>query len=79
MDKKQRLVRLLEECIKLEEEAIPLYEQHLEDTAFFEEFPAEDVTRVKKALMTLARDSQSHKWVFESLLAKIKEGQGNGQ
>jgi rubrerythrin len=73
MNKKHDLIRLLEECIALEDEAIPLYTQHLENPEFFKGVSPEDVERVKEALMTLAHDSQSHRWIFESLLDKMKD------
>lgn len=73
MDKKQNLIRLLDECIKLEDEAIPLYTKYLESPEFFEGVSPQDMERVKKALMTLVQDSQSHRWIFESLRVKVKD------
>jgi len=74
MKNKQRLVQLLEECIKLETEAIALYTQHFGTPDFFEGVPAEDGSRVRKALQALADDARSHKGIFETLLSKIQDG-----
>lgn len=73
MEKKQNILHLLDECIKLEDKAIPLYTKHLENPEFFKGVSPEDAERVKKALKTLAHDSQSHRWIFESLRAKVKD------
>ena len=70
---KEELIQLLNDCIRSESEAIPLYTRHLESPDFCSCYLPGDRGRVLKALKSLADDARSHRGVFESLLAKVKE------
>lgn len=74
MENRQKLIKLLEECIELETEAVRLYTQHLETPDFFDSIPPGDVHRVKKALEALTNDARSQRGIFETLLARMKDG-----
>lgn len=74
---KPRLKKLLEECIKLETDAVALYAQKREAPAFFQVFALEDRERVKRALAALAEDTRSHKGILEMLLAKVQGAEKN--
>ncbi len=66
------LLKKLEECIKVEESAIPLYTQHVHNTLFLSDFEKKDQDRVKAILMELKKDSEKHKKMFEDLLTEVK-------
>ncbi len=74
---KPRLKKLLEECVKLETDAIALYAQKIESPAFFQIFLPEDRERVQKALAALAEDARSHKGILEAVLAKVQGAEKN--
>ena len=68
---KPRLKKLLEECVKLETDAIALYAQKIE-SRFFQVFLPEDRERVQKALAALAEDARSHKEFWKRFLPKSR-------
>jgi rubrerythrin len=71
MEKKETL-RLLEECLKIEEEVIPLYSRHIESTLFLSGLAQEKQLKAKEILDKLKADSERHKVIFQTLIKKIK-------
>lgn len=76
VDKKE-IIKLVEECAKIEESVIPLYSKHIDNTLFLSGFDAGSAAGVRSILDKLKKDSERHKGVFESLLARIERSSQN--
>jgi hypothetical protein len=71
---KDELLHFLQENLDKEEKGIPLYSMHLSNALFLSGLTPEDQERIRTLLLTLKRDSQRHKRVYEALIEKVREG-----
>ena len=62
----------LNEALKTEENAIPLYSKHIGSTLFFSPFEEEKRKRIQEILNKLIYDSQRHARMIEDLIDKLK-------
>lgn len=65
------LIRLLEEGIEIENEAIDLYANHLENKLFLSDFEPSKAIKIREILDHLKKDSQRHKDTLEGLRDSI--------
>jgi len=72
MATKKELIGFLEEVLKTEEKAIPLYTRHIGSTLFLSRFDETQRTRIQTILETLKEESQKHAEIFGRLVDKIK-------
>lgn len=72
MANKEDTIRMLNECIKIEERAVEIYTRHINNSLFFRIFSKEEISDIRRGLGTLSEDSRRHKMMFESFLAKIE-------
>ena len=77
MIKKDELIKELEECLRVEDRAIPIYFTHIDNTLFFSKYTQADKDRIRKVLDVLRTDSMRHRDIFQSLIDKIKESDRN--
>lgn len=68
---KERLLRLLEKCLALEEQSAPFYGRFDKDPGFFSGFGADDLEYIAKLLSRLARESEFHMQVYRDLIASV--------
>ena len=73
MIKKEELIQCLEKNIDIEEKAIPIYTQHLNNTIFLSAFSSEDQQRLQAVLNQLKSESDIHKTLYEGLVVSIQE------
>ena len=73
--KKEVLLKALEDCIKTEESAIPIYTKHVGNTLFLSEFKEIEKKSILKILDMLAKESLRHSQLFRDLIAKVKGSQ----
>ena len=71
MDKKE-LLTVLEKAKIAEEKAIPIYTKHMGTAIFWAGIDKEKVGKIKEALTLLARESEGHRVINESLITQIK-------
>jgi len=71
---KEKLVNELNEALKTEESAIPLYTKHVSSTLFLADMEKEKVFRIKEILDVLNSDSRKHAETFNGLINKIEGG-----
>ena len=69
---KEKLMDSLNEALKTEESAIPLYSKHIGSTLFFSPFEEDKRKRIEQILNILTHDSQRHARVIEDLIDKLK-------
>ena len=69
---KEQLLNELNEALKTEESAIPLYTKHVSSTLFLADMEKEKVSRIKEILGILNSDSQKHAEMFKSLINRIE-------
>lgn len=69
---KEKLLVELNEALKTEESAIPLYTKHVSSTLFLADMEDEDISRIKEILDILNYDSRKHARIFKSLINKIE-------
>lgn len=77
MMKKDQLIKELGKCLLVEDRAIPIYSQHIENTLFLSKFSKEDREKVKKVLNILRADSMRHRNIFQALIEKVKGSDKN--
>jgi thiamine phosphate synthase YjbQ (UPF0047 family) len=70
---KEKLLNLLNESVKVEESALPLYTRHLSSTLFLSDFDADEQRHILRILQTLESESKGHRRTLLSLIDKIKE------
>lgn len=73
MPNKQETLNLLGECLKREEDIIPLYSRHIESSLFLSGFDKKTRGKISAILNKLRSDSMRHKQIFEDLIKKVKE------
>jgi len=73
MASKQEIIKMVDECVKVEESVIPLYSKHIENTVFLSGFDKGSASEVRRILDRVKTDSEKHKVIFDGLLTKIKE------
>ncbi|MFA5164289.1 MAG: hypothetical protein WC481_01825 [Candidatus Omnitrophota bacterium] len=73
MPDRDEILHFLGECLRMEEEVIPLYSKHIESSLFLSGFREADRARAGAILDTLRKDSMRHKEVFNGLIKKVKE------
>ena len=69
---KEKLVSELNEALKTEESAIPLYTKHVSSTLFLADMEEKKVSRIKEILDVLNSDSSKHAEMFKNLINKIE-------
>lgn len=74
---KEELLQYLQENLKLEEEAVPIYTQYLLSTSFFAPFSNHEGTQIKQILTRLKEDSEHHQKTHKDIMTKIKESSKN--
>ena len=72
MATKKELIDFLEEALKTEEKAVPLYARHIGSTLFLSPFNETQRTRIQTILETLKEESQEHAKMYGQLIDKIK-------
>ena len=75
--KKEEAIKILEECLKVEEDIIPLYSKHITNTLFFSGLEAGKADEVRKILDKLRTDSMKHRSMFQGLINKIQPSDRN--
>lgn len=73
MATKQEVIDFLEESIRTEESAVPIYAKHIDNALFFSEFDVDLQKHIKQALSRLYRESCKHDTIFRGLLERIKQ------
>lgn len=72
MASRQQLLKILQECVRLEERVIALYQTGLDDASFLSsEFLFQDKERIRMILETLKKESEAHKDFFSKLLQNL--------
>ena len=69
---KHEVLRNLEEGLKIEESAIPIYVRHINSTLFLSGFNKHDSSRIKEILESLARETEKHKRIFSRLREMVE-------
>ncbi|MFA6186781.1 MAG: hypothetical protein WC770_06180 [Phycisphaerae bacterium] len=70
---KEKLLNLLEESLKAEENALPLYTKHLSSTLFLSDFDTDEQRHIMRILKILEDESKGHRHTLLCLIDKIKE------
>ncbi len=70
----EKNIVFLEECLKVEESAIPLYTRYIGDTLFLSGFTKEKQDRLQRALKKLREDSERHRDMLYAEINKLREG-----
>ncbi len=73
MPDKNEMLEFLEECLRREEEIIPLYSKHVKSSLFLSGFNSEDRAKAGSILDKLRADSMRHRKIFSGLIKKVKE------
>ena len=68
---KQNLIDKLNEGLKTEESAIPLYTKHIASTLFLADIEEERVARIKEILDVLNSETQKHARMLKALINRI--------
>jgi rubrerythrin len=66
------VIAFLEESLKTEEVAVPIYAKHINNVLFFSSFDTEYQDRIKAMLEKLLNESERHKRIFSDLLERVK-------
>ncbi|MBN1457055.1 MAG: hypothetical protein JW912_04300 [Sedimentisphaerales bacterium] len=74
MLKKEELISSLQEALRTEEAAIPLYTKFVGSTLFLSGFSEENISRIERILHELNKDSCQHAAKFERLISQIENG-----
>jgi len=74
---KQELINMLEESLKTEESAIPLYTKHISSTIFLSNIPNDKKVRMYGILQTLNIQSSGHAITFKQMINDIQKGDRN--
>ena len=69
---KQELINMLEESLKTEESAIPLYTKHISSTIFLSDIPKDKKVRMYDILQTLNMQSSGHAIAFKQMINDIE-------
>lgn len=69
---KQELLNLLQEAVKTEESAIPLYTKHISSTLFLSGFDEGAKERIRQILEKLYRESTGHSKIYKKLIDRIQ-------
>lgn len=77
MMEKQKIMDMIQECIKTEESAIPLYAKHLGNTLFLSGFKEDERRRIKEILRILLEQSEMHKRKYKGIFKKIRTSNKN--
>lgn len=72
MASKKDLVKMLRECLTLEEDAIPIYAKHIENTLFLADLKKAGRDKLKDMLNRLKMESEGHRDVFQGLIKKVE-------
>lgn len=72
MLKKHELITLLEESLKTEESAIPLYTKHVRSTLFLSDLPVKNKNRIDEILKELNTQSLGHAIMFQQIIDTVK-------
>lgn len=73
MIEKQKLLKLLEDVLKAEEDAVLIYKKHLESVIFWTGIGKDKIKRAKELLDSLAQGSAGHKKAVKKLIKDIQE------
>ena len=68
---KESLINRLNEALKTEESAIPLYTKHISSTLFLAEIEKERVAKIKEILDVLNAETRKHARMFKLLINRI--------
>lgn len=71
MATRESVIAFLEESIKTEEVAVPIYAKHINNVLFFSSFDTDYQTRIKAILEKLLDESERHKRIFSELLERV--------
>jgi hypothetical protein len=69
---KERLLNLLDESLKAEESALPLYTKHISSTLFLSGFEAAEKERIAQILGILEEETSKHYKALQHLIEKIR-------
>ena len=72
MIRKEELLEHLRQNQDIEEKAIPIYKQHLNDTLFLSGFSEEAQKKIAEVLEILETDTEIHRKMFEGMIKKIE-------
>lgn len=68
---KQELLNALEEGLRTEESALPIYTKHIDSTLFLSGFTPEQQDRIRQILNRLSTESTGHARIYQNLIEKI--------
>jgi len=69
---KEELIRHIQEGIKTEESAVPIYSKHLSAIVTKSGLPESSITQIKKTLEILINANKQHKEFLNSLMNRIQ-------
>jgi len=70
---KQELLSSLQEAMKTEESAIPLYTRHIDSTLFLSGFDEDAQERIRQILNRLRREAMEHGEIYKRLIDTVEK------
>jgi len=70
---KDELIAELEQLHNEKKQAIPIYTAHLKNASFLSHLKPESREEIKSMLLTLAKESEGHVRIFETIIKEVKE------
>jgi hypothetical protein len=74
---KNELLEALQEALKTEESAMPLYTRHIESTLFLSDFNADEQKQIGQILHVLNAESSRHRESLLQLISKVESEDKN--
>ncbi len=70
---KEEVLTILREGLRVEEDVIPIYSEHIRNSLFLSGLSAAETDPVKSILDKLKVDSERHRKIFQTLIARAEE------
>ena len=70
---KQKLLNSMQEALKTEESAIPLYTKHIGSTLFLSGFGEDAQKQIRQILNRLRRESMEHGEIYKRLIDTVEK------
>ena len=70
---KDELIAELGQLHDEKKQAIPIYTAHLKSASFLSHLKPESREEIKSMLLTLAKESEGHARIFETIIKEVKE------
>ena len=71
---RDKLIKLLQEALIVEEKAVPIYNSHLRSVVFWAGLDENKAARIREVLGVLAEESKHHELMVKKVLDKMCEG-----